>query len=396
MSRGLTDIAIRKLKAKEDRYEVPDGHGLYVLVQPSGARGFCVRYRFGGISKKLTLKTGITLAAARKETAAAMYEVEQGHDPSIAKKDAKKRAREKVTRAGNNTVQAICEEYLSRESRNLRSADQRKALLRRAVYPALSARQIDTVKRSELVRLFDKIEDERGPVAADMALAVLRRVFSWHAARDDDFRSPIIRGMMRTKPRERARSRILNDSELRRIWATANEMPGPFPALVRFLLLTAARRGEAADMTWSELDGVNWILRSARNKVKQDLVRPLSKAAQDLLAGLPRFQDCDFVFTSDGQRAIAGFSKFKTHLDKQCGVTGWTLHDLRRTARSLMSRAGVNSDHAERCLGHVITGVRGVYDRYEFHAEKKAALEALVAQIERIVNLQENVIQLRR
>jgi hypothetical protein len=76
-------------------------------------------------------------------------------------------------------------------------------------------------------------------------------------------------------------------------------------------------------------------------------------------------------------------------------VTGWTLHDLRRTARSLMSRAGILSDHAERCLGHVIGGVRGVYDRHEFHAEKKRAYEALAAQIERIVNPQDNVVPLR-
>jgi hypothetical protein len=83
-----------------------------------------------------------------------------------------------------------------------------------------------------------------------------------------------------------------------------------------------------------------------------------------------------------------------TPLDKASGVKGWTLHDLRRTARSLMSRAGISSDHAERCLGHVIGGVRGVYDRHEFHAEKRHAFEALAALIERIVNPKANVVQL--
>ena len=76
-------------------------------------------------------------------------------------------------------------------------------------------------------------------------------------------------------------------------------------------------------------------------------------------------------------------------------MTGWTLHDLRRTARSLMSRAGIPSDHAERCLGHVIGGVRGVYDRHEFHAEKMRAYEALAAQIDRIVNPKDNVVPLQ-
>jgi hypothetical protein len=101
------------------------------------------------------------------------------------------------------------------------------------------------------------------------------------------------------------------------------------------------------------------------------------------------------VFTTTGRGGIGGFSKFKRKLDKASGVSGWTLHDLRRTARSLMSRAGVSSDHAERCLGHVIAGVRGVYDRHEFHEEKKQAFEALATLIDRIVNPKDNVVQLR-
>ena len=70
----------------------------------------------------------------------------------------------------------------------------------------------------------------------------------------------------------------------------------------------------------------------------------------------------------------------------QCGVSGWTIHDLRRTARSLLSRAGVNADVAERCLGHVVGGVRGVYDRHQYQAEMLHAYEALAALIERIVD----------
>jgi integrase len=202
--------------------------------------------------------------------------------------------------------------------------------------------------------------------------------------------------MARGKPKEAARARILSDDELRRVWMTANETEGPFPVFVRFLLLTAARRGEVAGMTWNELDGSDWVLPASRNKTKVDLLRPLSKAARALLAGLPRMQDCTLVFTTDGKRPLGGFSKFKTAFDKQCGVTDWTLHDLRRTARSLMSRAGCNADHAERCLGHVIVGVRGVYDRHEFRAEKLQAFEALATLIGRVVAGQDaNVLQLR-
>jgi integrase len=219
---------------------------------------------------------------------------------------------------------------------------------------------------------------------AQAVLAVLSKIFNWHASRSDDFRSPIVRGMARVKPAEQARDRILTDDELRQVWRTT-EREGIFGSLVQFLLLTGARRAEATGLQRSELDDAgNWTLPAARNKVKVELVRPLNKAARDVLA---RQVDIGpFVFTYTGRRPIHSISLFKKRFDAACGVTGWTLHDLRRTARSLMSRAGVNADHAERCLGHVIAGVRGTYDRHDFRAEMAHAYEALAAQIERIVN----------
>jgi integrase len=160
--------------------------------------------------------------------------------------------------------------------------------------------------------------------------------------------------------------------------------------------LTAARRNEAADLGWDEIDGRNWTLPAARNKTQLDLVRPLSGAALAVLAAQPRIAGCRWAFTASGKRPLISFSALKRNFDVACGVTGWTLHDLRRTARSLMSRAGVASDHAERCLGHVIGGVRRIYARHEFYDEKARAFEALAAQIERIINPQENVVPLAR
>jgi integrase len=143
-------------------------------------------------------------------------------------------------------------------------------------------------------------------------------------------------------------------------------------------------------MTWAELEGTDWTLPAERNKTKVDLVRPLSVAAMEvLIAAKMQNDNGPFIFKK------GSLSAFKKDFDKVCGVVGWTLHDCRRTARSLMSRAGVDSDHAERCLGHVIPGIRGVYDRHEFYEEKKWAFEALASQIERIVNPQENVVALR-
>jgi integrase len=245
------------------------------------------------------------------------------------------------------------------------------------------------------VRLLDKIEDENGPVMADRVLAILGRLFSWHASRSEDFRSPLVRGMRRSNPTERARTRVLTDTELRTVWAAAERRQDAFAYLVRFLLLTAARRNEAAHMTWDELDGADWLIPASRYKTKRDHIVPLSTKAQALLESLPRIGPAGFVFTASGTGPITSFGAMKTALDEASGVTGWRLHDLRRTARSLMSRAGVNADIAERCLGHAIRGVRGIYDRYAFRDEKVRAFEAMTAQIERIVDPQPNIIAIR-
>jgi integrase len=394
LARALTDVAIRNLKPRAARYEVPDpgARGLYVVVQPSGARSFAVRFRVSGQPRKLTLQGGISLAAARKLAASAMHDVAEGRDPTVQKREAVAKA----VAAKANTLRAICEEYLEREGTKLRTAHRRAQTLKRLVYNSLGSRNVHSIGRGELVRLLDQIEAKCGAAMADAVLKILSRVFNWFAVRDDNFRSPIVRGMGRINTKERARSRILSDVELRAVWRTASKSSTPFNALVRFLLLTACRRGEAAEMKWSELENGSWCLPSERNKTKLELCRPLSKAAQAVLDQLPCFADCPFVFTTDGKRPIAAFSKFKKVFDQQCGVSGWTLHDLRRTARSLMSRAGVNADIAERCLGHVIPGVRGVYDRHAYHDEMLLAFERLAALLDGIAHPKKNVVTMRR
>jgi integrase len=329
------------------------------------------------------------LSQARKRAKSLLGDVAKDKDPLDE--------RRKASAAAGGTLKAICEDYLKRDGKRLRTGEAQRKALDRLVYPRLGARLIGDIRRSDIVKLLDQIEDGSGPVMADRTLASIRKIMNWYATRDDDFRSPIVRGMARTKGKERARSRILTDDELRALWPAADAMAGPFGRLVQFLLLTAARRGEAAEMVRDEIEaaGADWALPAERNKVKVDFVRPLSPAARDVLGKLPKIGKRGLVFTTDGRNAIGAFSKFKAKLDEASGVTGWTLHDLRRTARSLMSRAGIEPDHAERCLGHVIGGVRGTYDRHEYHAEKKRAFEALAAQLDRIVNPVDNVVALR-
>jgi integrase len=403
--KALTDISIRKLKPGAARREIPDpgARGLSVVVFPSGTKSFVVRFRHGGKQKKLTLKSGISLSAARKDAADAMHEVSQGRDPSQTKKVTK----QKAVVAAASTLRAVAGNYLAREAKKLRTADQRRDHLERLIYPKLGDRPISEIRRSEIVALLDKIEDT-GPVQADRVLATLRRVMNWHATRDDDFRSPIVRGMARTKSKERARERVLSDEELRVVWRVASEGGGAYDYFLQFILLTATRLREASNMNRSELSGTDWVIPAARYKTKLPHLIPLSKGAQALLAQVPVIGFGGWVFTSNGECPISGYSKYKRQFDvrvladlrkrdpKAEPLERWTPHDLRRTARTLMSRAGVDSDHAERCLGHVIPGIRGTYDKFEFYQEKKTAFEALATEIKLIVDPQSNVVPLRR
>jgi integrase len=288
-----------------------------------------------------------------------------------------------------------CECAATRHVSQLRSGYQIVRAFNVYVRPRIGKIAIYDLKRRDIVEMLDAIEDENGPVMADRVLAHVRKAFNWQAARDDQFSPPIVRGMARTKPAERARTRALSDDEIVSLWVAldSEDVPLPFRRIVRVLLLTAQRRNEVGLMRTEEIDGDVWTIPAERYKTGIPNVVPITKEARQWIGG----RSAGFVFSSNGGiRAFNGYSKAKSQLDQVIArqrrkakwklMPGWTLHDLRRTARSLMSRAGVPSEVAEQVLGHKIPGVRGVYDRHTYAAEKRAALEKLAALVKRVVD----------
>lgn len=173
------------------------------------------------------------------------------------------------------------------------------------VYPAIGNKPLADLKRSHIVAMLDDIEDENGTKMSDLVLAYVRKIFNWHAGRVDDFDSPIVQGMGRYDAKANQGTRVLSDDELRAIWRATEpdkKAPQPFHALIRFLLLTGARRAEASEIPWSEIDGSNWALPPERNKTKVGLLRPLSKAAQAALKSAPVIHGGTLVFSHDGTR----------------------------------------------------------------------------------------------
>ena len=405
MAKPLTPVAIANLKPRLKRYEVSDPGcpGLRVVVFPSKRKSFVVRYRFKGVlQRKLTLgpvlverdvaeteitpelDTPLSLAAARELATKALREARsRKNDPAAAKQ----RARQKARAAESDTLRAISEEYLRREGPRMRTLNQRRADLELLCASVLGRLPVAEITRGQYVRVFDHIADHNGPARSDRVLSAAKTLLSWYAGRSD-FISPLGRGGRRTSTRERARSRVLSDDELRAVWLAAERDNGLFGPFIRFVLLTATRRGEAAGLRRSELSdgGRTWIVPGARYKSGRDVLIPLSVAAQQIVAAMPLLAAGDHVFSPTGAKPIGGFSDRKEDFDKVCGVSGWRLHDLRRTARTLLSRAGISADHAEMCLGHALGGVRGTYDRHAYETEKRNAFEALAALIARIVH----------
>ena len=372
---------------------------------PSGRVVFESRY--GGAERKFVVLGhygSITPEQARSLAKKTAGEVATGRDPA-AERGAKRAAE-------TNTVDHVLDEFLARYVRGrkppLRSAAQIEDTFTRCVRPRIGGKSIYGLRRGDVVGMLDEIADERGPVMADRALAYTRKALNWWATRDDTFNTPIVKGMAHTKPKERARRRTLDDQEIRDLWAALDALgedaPACYPAFLKVLLLTGQRRSEVARMRWEEVEGDRWIIPAQRAKNGIENVVPLTAP---VLALLGQARKTGFVFSSDGGKtAFSGYSKAKAALDhkltdlrkadRRQPMPGFVQHDLRRTARSLMSRAGVNSDHAERVLGHVIGGVREVYDRHTYATEKRAALEKLDALVDRIRHPGEPVVAFPR
>jgi hypothetical protein len=369
--------------------------------------------------------------AVRNEAAQIRIDAKKGIDPKRP--------------ALSSAFAKVVEDFIELHAKKNRTWWETERIFNTYVLPHWRDLDITEIKRSTVTALLDKIESKKlkhpktgklvgGTVTADAALAALSKLFNWHATRVDDFTSPIVRGMHRAKPpKERARQRVLSDEELRVLWPVLAGM-GVYGACVQTILLTAQRARRVGVLRRSEIKNGVKVQKNGHSVVVIDHVWdgggesdptnkgtspvPLSGLARQIIDAVPIIdadQAADYVFSVNGRAPYDGWSKAKGRLDakllaalrleaKQVGLDPakvelkpWQLRDLRRTARTLMSRAGVSTEVAERCLGHVMTLVRGTYDRYDYLAEKKDAFERLAGMVERIVNPPaDNVVPIRR
>jgi integrase len=384
-SKALTDAFVRnvKLPRKDDRqkqvtyiHTLERGLALVLVVSYGGSKTWRVlTYRNGkALSRKL------------------------GTYPAITVKEARAKAREYWENPQRFEAQAeigsfmeIAAGWIKRhvEANKLRSQPEIERILSAYVYPKWKDRPFLDIRRREVNDLLDYIADNHGRSQADAALAVIRGIMTWHQSRDENYTSPIVRGMRRNKNRK-ARDRVLDDYEIRAVWKAADDC-GSFGALVKCCLLTAQRCKKVASIKWDDIvDGVWTIEANDREKGTAGKIK-LPQLVLDFIEAQPVIDGNPYVFAARGKGPFNSWSQRKQELDEKLpDMPPWVIHDLRRTARSLMSRADVRPDIAERVLGHAILGVEGVYDRHQYADQKADALKRLATLIGKIVNPPKN------
>ncbi len=349
--------------------------GLAVRVMAVGTKSYLTQYTTATRRRRVPLGSvdAISLADAREAARVVMGEVAKGTDPATERKAAAATAKIAELRE-RTTLSKMVADWSRLHLAARRPGYQAEAT--RALGKAFAdwwQRPADRLQRQDVVAALDA-------APASMARSVAaygRACFGWAQSRGAVQHNPFFGIRL---PPDTKRDRVLSDSEMEKIWRAARGTAGPYGPIVAMLILTAQRRDEVGGMTWAELSGdlTVWTIPAERTKNGLPSLVPLAPAARTLVETYPR-SGRGLVFPGEGGKRFSGWSKAKGKLDKVSGVSGWTLHDLRRTAATGLQRLGVRLEVTEAILNHVSgsrRGVVGIYQRHDWAEEKRAALAA--------------------
>jgi integrase len=392
MGKVITHRFVESVRPKTKRTEYPDAGcpGLYLVVQPSGTRSWAVRFRHNGVNGKKTLGRagdgGLSLTAARAAAAAHRHRLDQGVDVTAVTSVTPKAegGGDKIETA----VAAFFELHVRRKNRTS-TARHTESIFNGIVLPAWRGRTVGSIRRRDVIELVESVAARGRGCRANRTLTALSKLFNWLVARDVLASSPVT-GVERPH-KEEARTRILNDDELRTLWLACDD-DGALGQAIRMLILTGARRSEVGHMRWLEIDEDRrlWTLPALRTKNAREHAIPLGPQAWALIEARPRFAGCPFVFSADGKGPVNNWDKVKHRVSARAGIAAdsWRLHDLRRTAASGMQKLGVSVPVIERALNHIsgtFRGVVGVYQQHDYADEIRIALQKWADRVDEIV-----------
>jgi integrase len=426
MGKPLTVKQVLALKTRAQAYEVRDPAlvGGYIVVHPSGATSYVLRFRFNGAKRKLTIgrfDAATGLAEVRAKAHAALADLAKARrdpsavDPAAAKTQARREAAEarraakiEADRVRHDSVEHVVELFTKRHLVGLRTGAAVARVLEREVAARWRGRALGDISRADIHELLDEVAD-RAPIQANRVAAYLSKFFRWATTRGIIASNPIVGGVERPG-KEKKRERALDDRELALVWKAAEGMGYPFGSIIQLLVLTGQRKGEIGEARWSEINLDEGVLDlpATRTKNKKPHRAPLSPQALTIIESLPRYAGCDLLFTTTRKTPVSGFSRVKRNLDKAVAelnggepISDFTLHDLRRSCAAGMQRLGVETRVIERALNHIsgtLGGLVGTYQVHDFAKEKHEALRRWGSHVERIISgaAEEKVVPLRR
>jgi integrase len=423
MSKKLTAASVARYRAGSKRRMIPDGRGLYLIVQPgTGSKSWAMFFRgSGGRMVKLTLGpcddsgheaaaepvigAPLSLVGARRLAAEVHRQRVLGEDVVA------QRLRDKAERkaAAANTFAAAARDFISdhsmqkvrgwREQARLLGLDAELNEIRGGLCERWRGRPISSIDDHDIHRLIDEVRrrgvpglgrhnDGMSEARARHMYSCLSRLFSWLCSERRVESNPCV-GVHRPET-PKARERVLSDGEIVKFWAATDRLGPPFGAVLKLLLLTGQRLNEIAGLCWEDVseDGTAINLPGSRTKNHRAHTAPLSKAARAILTKVGHVPESPLVFTTTGTTPVSGWSKTKRRLDALMGVTDWRIHDLRRTAASNMARAGADLPVIERALNHVsgsFAGIVSVYQKHQYADEVRAAMDAWANLLAKIV-----------
>lgn len=326
----------------------------------------------------------MSLAEGREKAQQWRKLLSQGVDPHIDEE----RQRRQALRAQANTFTAVAEEFFVHIRRQRRAAAV-EMTVRREFVTRWGERPIAEIDRFDVEAIIKSTIARGKEPMAHLLFAYARRLFKFAVSREYIERSPCERMTPRDLIGEKEnRDRVLSDAELRALWGASQKIGYPFGPFVQVLALTGQRRSEVAGMTWSEIDIASklWVIPRERMKAKAAHVVPLTDDVIALLESLPRFRGGDCVFSYKfGASPLNVSGKLKHRLDREMGVEGFVLHDIRRTVRTNLPRLRVPTEVAELVIGHTKKGLHKVYDQHAYLDEKREALDLWAKRLRDIV-----------
>ena len=387
----LTDTAIRALKPKATRYSRTDERGLVLEVFPTGGMLWHYRYRLNGKQERVTLGRypALSLKLARAERDKRETLVALGQSPAVQKRLAKQGA------APDTTVAEFGERFfLDVVAKDRRDLTIPRRYFDKSIVPAIGAKAVRDVTTEDVRAIIWRKKDEGFDAAAGNIRSVLKRLFDYAQTAGLVKTNPVLALPMRHVHKAKARERALSPDEIRAFLKAAFEsnIRRQFKIGLHLILLTMVRKSELLLARWEHVDfeQAEWHIPAEHSKTGKPHIVFLSRQAVALFRELHALAGgSELVMPGRGSLTKpfahnAINTALKTALQGQ-DIPAFTIHDLRRTASTLLHENGWPSDVVEKALNHTIGGVRGVYNRAEYAPQRREMLQFWADTIEHLM-----------